>query len=168
MPDPFVVDADGHVLEPADLWERNLPAHLRDGAIRMRWNPETGFDERFVEDRCYAERGVAGLGNAGESFAGFGEGTHYADLNPAGFDPKERVKVLDAEGIDVSVLYPGLGLKLGGIVDRDLAVASCQVYNDWIAQWCAQEPDRLVGVGALPMQDPRRAADEVHRIAALG
>ena len=31
--------------------------------------------------------------------------------------PHERVKVLDAEGIDISVMYPGLGLKLGGIQD---------------------------------------------------
>jgi uncharacterized protein len=168
MPDPFVVDADGHVLEPADLWERNLPAHLRDGAIRMRWNRETGFDERFVEDRCYAERGVAGLGNAGESFAGFGEGTHYADLNPAGFDPKERVKVLDAEGIDVSVLYPGLGLALGGIRDPELAVASCRVYNDWIASFAAADPTRLVGVGAVPLQDPEAAVAEVERMVELG
>ena len=73
----------------------------------------------------------------------------------------------DAEGIDISVMYPGLGLKLGAVQDRDLAVESCKVYNDWIAQWCAQAPDRIIGVGALPMQDPARAADEVllHAIA---
>ena len=168
MPSPFVVDADGHVLEPADLWERNLPAHLRDRAIRMRWNPATGFDKRFVEDRLYAERGLAGLGNAGESFADFGRGTHYAELNPAGFDPAERVKVLDAEGIDVSVLYPGLGLALGGINDPELAVASCRVYNDWIAEFAAQAPTRLVGVGALPLQDPDAAVGEIHRMVDLG
>jgi len=168
MGDLLVVDADGHVLEPADLWERNLPAHLRDKAVRMRWNPDTGFDERFVEDRLYAERGVAGLGNAGESYADFGRGTHYADLNPAGFDPKERVKVLDAEGIDVSVLYPGLGLALGGIRDPELAVASCRVYNEWIAEFASAEPSRLVGVGALPLQDPHAAVAEVHHIVELG
>src|SRR6185503_8424812 len=64
-------------------------------------------------------------------------GRHYEDLNPAGFDPHERVKVLDAEGIDISVMYPGLGLKLGGIEDPELAVWSCKVYNDWVAEWCA-------------------------------
>ena len=164
----LVIDADGHVCEPADLWTANLPFALRDQAIRLRWNEASGYDECFVEDRIATDRGLVGLGNAGEDFVDFGRGRHYEALNPAGFDPLERVKVLDAEGIDVSVMYPGLGLKLGGIVDRELAVASCQVYNDWIAQWCAQAPDRLVGVGALPMQDPRRAADEVRRIAALG
>ena len=164
----LVIDADGHVCEPADLWTANLPARLRDQGIRLRWNEASGYDECFVEDRIATDRGLVGLGNAGEDFVDFGRGRHYEALNPAGFDPHERVKVLDAEGIDVSVMYPGLGLKLGGIVDRDLAVASCQVYNDWIAQWCEQAPDRLVGVGALPMQDPRRAADEVRRIAGMG
>jgi predicted TIM-barrel fold metal-dependent hydrolase len=164
----LVVDADGHVCEPADLWTRNLPPRMREHGIRLRWNEATGYDECFVEDRIATDRGLVGLGNAGEDFIEFGRGRHYEGLSPAGFDAHERVKVLDAEGIDVSVMYPGLGLKLGGILDRDLAVASCQVYNDWIAQWCAQAPDRLIGVGALPMQDPRRAADEVRRIAGLG
>ena len=94
------------------------------------------------------DRGLVGLGNAGESFDEFGRGRHYEDLNPAGFDPHERVKVLDAEGIDVAVMYPGLGLKLGAIQDRDLAVESCKVYNDWLADWCAQSPDRLMRVWA--------------------
>jgi predicted TIM-barrel fold metal-dependent hydrolase len=93
---------------------------------------------------------------------------HYEDLNTAGFDPAERVKVLDAEGIDIAVLYPGLGLALGGIRDPKLAVASCRVYNDWIADFAARAPDRLVGVGALPMQDPSECVAEIRRIAGLG
>ena len=164
----YVVDADGHVCEPADLWERGLPAHLAGRGIRLRWNEETGFDECLLEDRMVTDRGLVGLGNAGESFEDFGRGRHYEDLNPAGFDPHERVKVLDSEGIDLSVMYPGMGLKLGGIQDPELAVQSCAVYNDWIADWCSTAPDRLKGVGALPMQDPDEAAREVHRIRERG
>ena len=150
----LIVDADGHLCEPADLWERNLPASMRDRGIRLRWNEATGFDECLVEDTMATERGLVGLGNAGESYENFGQGRHYEDCNPAGFDAHERVKVLDSEGIDISVMYPGLGLKLGGITDARLAVESCAVYNDWVAEWCSVAPDRLKGVGALPMQDP--------------
>ena len=163
-----VVDADGHVLEPPDLWERNLPASLRDRGIRLRWNPDTGYDERFVEDRMYSDRGAAGLGNAGDSYRDHGRGTHYEQLNAAGFDPAERVKVLDAEGIDIAVLYPGLGLALGGIKDPGLAAASCRVYNDWLSDFVAHAPDRLQGVGALPIQSPAAALTEVIHIAELG
>jgi len=164
----YVVDADGHVCEPPDLWERNLPVSMRDRGIRLRWNEASGFDECSVEDVVVTERGLIGLGNAGESFEDFGRGRHYEECNAAGFDAHERVKVLDSEGIDVSVMYPGLGLKLGGITDPRLAVASCAVYNDWIAEWCAAAPDRLKGVGALPMQDPEEAAREAHRIRERG
>jgi predicted TIM-barrel fold metal-dependent hydrolase len=164
----YIVDADGHVCEPADLWTKNLPSHLADQGIRLRWNEATGFDECLVEDKMSTDRGLVGLGNAGESYEDFGRGRHYEDLNPAGFDPHERVKVLDAEGIDVSVMYPGLGLKLGGIEDPELAVWSCRVYNDWLAEWCSAAPDRLKGAGALPMQDPAGAAEEAHRIRDLG
>jgi len=164
----LIVDADGHVCEPADLWERNLPSDLADRGIRLRWNADTGYDECWVEDGMATDRGLVGLGNAGESFDEFGKGRHYEDLNPAGFDPHERVKVLDAEGIDVAVLYPGLGLKLGAFQDPELAVASCRVYNDWIAGFAAAAPARLAGVGALPLQDPVAAAEEARRITDLG
>ena len=164
----MTIDADGHVLEPEDLWERELPSHLRERGIRVRWNPDTGWEERFVEDRMLTDRGIAGLGNAGQSYADFGRGTRYADLNPAGFDPKERVRVLDEEGIDLAVLYPGLGLALGGIQDPELAAASCRVYNEWIADFVSHAPDRLQAVGALPIQDVDAAVAEVGRIRDLG
>ena len=48
---------------------------------------------------------------------------------------RSALKVLDAEGIDIAVLYCGLGQSLGGIDDVELAVASHQVWNDWIADW---------------------------------
>ena len=159
----LVVDADGHVCEPPDLWTTRLPSHLRARGIRLRWNEETGFDECWVEDRLVTDRGLVGLGNAGASNVDLGRGVHYEDVNPAGFDPRQRVEVLDAEGIDVSVLYPGLGLSLGAILDPALAVASCRVYNDWIAEYAAAAPGRLVGVAALPLQDPRAAAAEARR-----
>jgi predicted TIM-barrel fold metal-dependent hydrolase len=161
----LVVDADGHVCEPPDLWTSRLPAPMRDRGIRLRWNAETGYDEAWVEDWCITDRGLVGLGNAGTSFADLGRGRRYDDGNRAGFDPAERLRVLDAEGIDVAVLYPGLGLSLGAIHDPQLAVACCRVYNDWIAEFCAAAPARLFGAAALPVQDPAAAAAEARRAA---
>ena len=69
--------------------------------------------------------GLAGLGNAGmHRNQDFGNALRYPDdLNPGGWDPKERLGVMDAEGIDIAVLYCGLGQSLGGFTDVDLAVA---------------------------------------------
>ena len=101
----LVVDADGHVCEPPDLWEKGLATRDRDRALRLRWNVETGYDEAWVEDWCVTDRGLVGLGNAGTPFIALGKGRRYVDGDPAGFDPTRRVEVLDAEGIDVAVLY---------------------------------------------------------------
>src|SRR5262245_58114557 len=93
---PLIVDGDGHVCEPSNLWTKKPPPHLRDRGIRLTWNTDTGFDEAYVEDRLITDRGLVGLGNAGQTFADLGRGTHYEDISRAGFDPRERLRVLDA------------------------------------------------------------------------
>jgi predicted TIM-barrel fold metal-dependent hydrolase len=162
-PQELVIDADGHVCEPADLWTHRLPAPLRERGLRLRWNADTGFDEAWVEDWCITDRGLVGLGNAGTPFADLGRGRRYQDGHPAGFDPRARLAVMDAEGIDAAVLYPGLGLSLGAIRDPELAVACCRVYNDWIAEYAAADRRRLAGIAALPLQDPAAAVREAER-----
>ena len=75
------------------------------------------------------------------------------------------MKVLDAEGIDVVGDVPRARASSSAASRTPSSrCESCKVYNDWIAEWCAAAPDRLKGVGALPMQDPEAAADEAHRI----
>jgi predicted TIM-barrel fold metal-dependent hydrolase len=166
---PLVVDADGHVCEPIDLWERRLPPSMREVGPRVRWSDKLETQQLWVEDRVGIPMGLAGLGNAGTKLnQNFGNALRYEEQNPAGFDPLERVKVLDEEGMQIAVLYCGLGQGLGGIRDPELAVACHQVWNDWMAEWASAAPDRLVGSGMLPAQDPAAAADEVHRIAGMG
>ena len=76
----------------------------------------------------------------------FGNALRYPDdLHRGGWDPVERLAVMDAEGIDMAVLYGGLAQSLGGFSDLELAVACHQVWNDWMAEWCSAAPDRLVG-----------------------
>jgi len=165
-----VIDADGHVCEPVDLWEKRLPASLRDRGLRVRHSEAAGTQQVLVEDGVGIPVGLAGLGNAGmKKNRDYGNALRYPeDLHPAGYDPSARLRVMDAEGIDIAVLYCGLGQALGGIKDPQLAVACHQVWNDWIAEWVQADPQRLVGTAVLPVQDPKAAAAEVERIARLG
>jgi predicted TIM-barrel fold metal-dependent hydrolase len=165
-----VIDADGHVCEPVDLWERRLPLPLRERGLRVRYSEAAGTQQVLVEEGVGIPVGLAGLGNAGmRKNRDYGNALRYpADLHPGGYDPRERLRVMDAEGIDIAVLYCGLGQALGGIKDPELAVACHQVWNDWIAEWTQADRDRLVGTGVLPVQDPKAAAREVERIARLG
>ena len=81
------LDADGHVIEPADLWERELPASLRDRGFHVRWTPDTRQEEVHVEDRCLLPFGIVGVGLAGRPFTYIGTGVRYAELHKGGFDP---------------------------------------------------------------------------------
>jgi len=157
------VDADGHVIEPADLWKRELPASLRDKGFRLRWNPDILQEEVWVEDKLLLPAGIVGVGLAGRPFEDIGKGVRYSELRPGGFDPKVRLTDMDAEGIDTAVLYPSIGLFLEAIGDPALAAACCRVYNDWLADYCRAAPKRLIGVAGLPLQDVTFAVKEAER-----
>jgi predicted TIM-barrel fold metal-dependent hydrolase len=163
------IDADGHVIEPADLWERELPPALRGRGFSVRWNPDSQQEEVHLDGRLLLPWGIVGVGLAGRPFDDVGKGVRYRDLMPGGFDPKRRLLDMDSEGIDIAVLYPSIGLFLEAIEDPVLGEACCRVYNDWLADYCRAAPERLVGIAAIPMQDVRAAARELQRAqAALG
>jgi hypothetical protein len=42
FPYPGAIDADGHILEPPDLWEKYIEPQYRDRTIRLRTNPRVG------------------------------------------------------------------------------------------------------------------------------
>jgi predicted TIM-barrel fold metal-dependent hydrolase len=157
------IDADGHVIEPPDLWERELPASLRGNGFRIRWNAATLQEEVHLEGRVLLPFGIVGVGMAGRAFEDIGKGVRYSELLPGGSDPTLRLKDLDAEGIDIAVLYPSIGLFLEAVEDALLAEACCRVYNDWLADYCRRDPRRLIGIAAMPMQDVEAAVRELHR-----
>jgi predicted TIM-barrel fold metal-dependent hydrolase len=70
---------------------------------------------------------------------------------------------MDAEGIDVAVLYPTIGLGCWAISDPHAAIAVSRAYNDWLAAYCAAAPARLHGAAMVPFQDPDAAVAELRR-----
>src|SRR4030095_6766543 len=125
--DMKTIDADGHVIEPADLWERELPASLRARGFSVRGNGDSQQEEFSLDGRLLLPWGIVGVGLAGRPFDDVGKGVRYAELMPGGFDPTRRLIDMDSEGIDVAVLYPSIGLFLEAIEDPALAEACCRV-----------------------------------------
>ena len=68
MPRLKAVDADGHVLEPADLWTTRIERKHRDQAVRVVWNAAKQREEVAGEGRVILHRGVVGTGMAGQAF----------------------------------------------------------------------------------------------------
>ena len=58
------IDADGHVLEPPDLWENYLEAHYRARALRIRVDDE-GFEYLEIDGRPSQRSNKGSLGLLG-------------------------------------------------------------------------------------------------------
>ena len=108
-----IIDADGHILEPTDLWENYLEAKYKNHAIRMD-KDEAGVEYLVVEDKPLPiTRGIgptaAGIGQPLKEI--FEPGRFgYLDGPSGAYDAQARLKLMDKERIDISVLFPTLGL----------------------------------------------------------
>jgi predicted TIM-barrel fold metal-dependent hydrolase len=171
---PGAVDADGHILEPPDLWERYLEPKYRDRALRIV-RDENGLEELTIGGaRSHMSRKgfPATLGAMGApDFAAMARDPDRTYMSEAPFgsmDPNERLTVLDSEGIDAVVLYTTIGLLWEAeLEDSELSQAYTRAYNRWICEFCADSP-RLVPTAHLSLSDPDAAARELERAVADG
>jgi len=172
MRDGFkVIDADRHVLEPSDLYARYLPEKFR-GRVRIEGPNQT---VRYVDGEPVSDserrpgRVTQDFGYIFSSSQRWRE--TFADALAARFDPASNLRDMDREGIDVSVLFPTLGLYImwRDNIDPELSAAICRAYNSWLAEYCSYDKKRLHGVALIPLQDPARALTELrHAREKLG
>ncbi len=163
-----VIDADGHILEPPDLWERYIEPKYREACPKLLFTENGGEILRIEgDDAIDLGRGkkpvkLGGLGTFGARAGGMNSfGTEYLKGRAGGFDPHARIPDMDAEGIDAAFLYPSLGLFLGATKDPEFSAAACRAYNRWLADYCRPYPERLFGAAMLPVQSVEHAVQEL-------
>jgi uncharacterized protein len=141
-----MVDADGHVIERLELDPDVQAAFFSrlNGDIPIRvFSPD---DDPIPEEASHAE----------------------VMYRPGGSEPGPRLADMDADGIDVAVLYPTTP-GLGYVPDPDVYVKMSRAYNRWLHEFCSKDTDRLIGVGLVPLQDPALAVKEMqHCVDDLG
>src|ERR1700685_2121344 len=110
-----VIDADGHVIEPAAVWRE-----YADPAVRERLDRPGGGAQALGMSRSYPDStmGLERAASGEEDGDGAGwrssipptdtwkEGVRKHMELPGGYDPRARLADMDEEGIDVAVLYP--------------------------------------------------------------
>ena len=89
-------------------------------------------------------------------------GVVYRPFPTGGFDIARRLKDMDVAGVDVHVLSVTPQTYLYN-QEAALGAALAAIQNDQIAKHIAAHPTRFLGIATLPMQDPKRAADELTR-----
>ena len=166
------IDADGHVLEPPDLWENYLEAAYRPRSLRICVDDE-GFEYLEIGGvpSKRTTRGSLGiLGAMGSEDLRPSPDRRYADNLPFGSsDPVERLSLLDQENLSASLLYPTIGLLWETeLTDPELSLAYCRAYNRWIADFCRGSGGRLVPIAQLTLLDPSGSAIELERAVKDG
>lgn len=78
-------------------------------------------------------------------------------------DAATKVAGMDRKGLDVSFISPA-PMVLFYWLGVDAALEGSRLVNDGIARMVAAYPDRLKGMGTLPMQHPDAAVAELERI----
>ena len=90
-------------------------------------------------------------------------------LGKRAVDAATQLADMQPEGIQLAILYPTAGLFIGEVRERDFAVALSRAYNDWMADYCRADPDRLKAVAMLQVLDVEAAAAELERaVSQLG
>ena len=156
----FVVSADGHVLEPTDLFRTRLPAHLRDRAV---W--EEDFEvEPLVDDGARIFRRLHTPGFEGWTISRYRQ---TGGRMPEG-DPDRILEDMDFDGINVQLMHPNLSLFGLYSDDHELSMAHARVYNDYLIERFTPYFARLAPTAPVPLTDIGDAVAEIERVAAVG
>lgn len=167
-----IIDSDMHIMEPPDLWQRYTDKKYRDQA-------QVGVTSANVRDlrTTHPDGRPWGSTSQGVRAAGAGNpnrpGGHnyernqrlYADHAARGWSTDAQLEAMDIEGLDVAVLFPTRGLHTLAEphMEPGLAAALARAYNDWLYDFCAPAPDRLIGAAMVSPFNMDDAVAEVER-----
>jgi predicted TIM-barrel fold metal-dependent hydrolase len=157
-----LISADSYVVPLPSFWREYLPARLRDRAPSIESTDEGDFT--VFEGRRTPVMAINSIAGKSRDRQGFTY-SRFADQLPGGHDPAARIADQDRDGIAAEVLYGGGPL---ATEDRELHDASHRAYNDWLADYCAYAPGRLIGVAYIPFESPEEAAAEIRRTRRKG
>lgn len=163
-----IISVDSHIEIAPDRWGHWVAERYRDRAPR-RIRLADGTDGFVVEGHAMYKGGP-------NFFAGFTPetyrplGVQWEEMAGAG-DGAQRLRELDQDGLDAEVLFNGVGA--GGLwrgyTDRNLYRAVLRGYNDFVAQeFCAVDPERLLGLGIIPESGIDDAVAELEYCAKIG
>ncbi|HEX7135897.1 MAG TPA: amidohydrolase family protein [Iamia sp.] len=161
----LVISADGHAGPPAEVYRDYLEPQWRQPFDEHQEAVSAGrqVNEAFVEE--------------------WDEETGDHDLKAA-YDPTTRDAILDTEGVAAEVLFPdadvlgtgkaasspfGSGLGSGADADPEAVKAGARAHNRWLAEFCATNPHRRIGVAVVPVTaGVDDAVASVHAAAEAG
>jgi len=165
-----LISSDGHLEVPPERWLHRVPEKYRDRAPHTVHLPDGG-EALLIEGQPLLEANFLDLraGRAEGQWQPFG--LKVGDAAGTGA-AEQRVREQDQDGLDAEVLFPAM--VAGPVFWRNIShdevyKAIIRAYNDWLGEeYCAVAPDRLFGMGVMPITNVDDAIAEMEHCARLG
>ncbi|WP_254068969.1 amidohydrolase family protein [Streptomyces sp. TM32] len=165
----LIISSDCHAGLPTEEYRPYLDARFH-----------RAFDE-FLGQRDARRAEATRLGIRNDAFAERWFRDHEEGLR-GGWDPAQRIKELDGDGVAAEVVFPdadavdsgtaapfGVGLGLSGDHDPELGMAGARAHNRWLADFVSAHPARHCGVALLPVTaETGQVVAEIHRARESG
>ena len=168
MTKELIISSDSHVFEPPDLWTTRIDKRFRGREPRIK---RVGDVDHLVVEDDQSISGIGLISNAGARFDApetISYHGKFEDVLVGGYEPEEHIRDMKIDGVSGEVLYPSQGLFYFGIKDSALMSAVFRTYNDWLAEFCNTNPERLKGIAMVNLDDVQEGVEELERVADLG
>ncbi len=153
-----VISGDSHVIEPADLFTKPLGQRYGDEVPRVVSEYAGVEAEHFFTGYEYVR--IDEIVEGDEEL--------QKKLVASGTDPAVRLTCMDEDGIYGEIINSTWMLYTLRAPNDRLVEDCCEVFNDWLAEYCSHAPKRLYGTSMIHLADIDWACRELERTAAMG
>ena len=164
------ISVDDHVLEHPEVWTQRLSKARWGNRIPHIERQTDGTEHWVVDGRKYPLTGVGSVGAALPDRTD--EPQRWEEVPTVTYKPTERLKAMDADGVDCSVLYPTVagmaGETFGRIEDSEFELACVQAYNDWLIEEWSSKSERFIPQCIVPIAPVEATVAEIKRAVAKG
>jgi predicted TIM-barrel fold metal-dependent hydrolase len=166
-----ILDSDMHVFEPHDLYLKYMDPKWGDRIPRGEPRKRHGQVKfKFGDGRPLRVSGLQALASVLPEFekaeGSPGEdkvASRYEKALKRNYDPVSQVEAMDAEGLDVAVLFRTFPLHCDDSLEPEYANALCRAWNHWMSDFCKENPQRLKPSALITLHDVDLAVDETRR-----
>ena len=189
----LILDSDLHMMEPDDLWARYLDEPHRANPPRFfggqkqaltasagdKGNADTirSMEVQGLSIPSFVKSQTAAASSRELRRRSRARHPHFNVARARGFDWTSTLTAMDIEGIDVAVMYGTRGRQILCHDDLapDYAAALARAYNNWAADYCKGDSQRLKFAAQIAMHDvglavkeARRCVEELGAVAVIG
>jgi predicted TIM-barrel fold metal-dependent hydrolase len=144
-------------------------SHVKMSHDQVKTHLASKFHEAYDEaSGVYEARMSRGTGAANRAGAKGIAASNAAFSRPSYWDPQERLKDMDVDGVDVEVLYSEVSAFRYISDVKEGLTETVRAFNDTLRDFAEADPRRLIVSYQIPIHDIDLAVTEVERVVTLG